>query len=92
MSQLEIVGLRAIEYVTALNTLRKSKYALIERMALYDKGFNGGRRVTRENPLYENLEAFCFYEFREKYKARSEANNAKRRLMRAVLKHESGVA
>lgn len=92
MSQLEIIGLRAIEYTKALSSLRAAKNDLLSRMSLFDKTFNGYARVTRESPMYGQLEVFCFDQFKAKDAARNSANNAKRRLVNAALKYESDVA
>ncbi len=92
MSTLEIVDLRAIEYTKALSVLRASKHGLLSRMALFDRTFNGRVRVTRESPMYEQLEVFCFDQFKVKDAARNSANNAKRRLVNAALKYEAGEA
>lgn len=92
MSQLEIVGLRAIEYTVAMGVLRAAKYDLLDRMALFDKTYNDHARVTRDNPMYEQLEVFCFDQFKAKDIARNAVNNAKKRLVNAALKHSaSGV-
>jgi hypothetical protein len=92
MSQLETVGLRAVEYTKALSALRTAKYALLDRMALFDKTYNDHARVTRDNPMYEQLEVFCFDQFKAKDVARSAVNNAKKRLVNAALKHQREVA
>jgi hypothetical protein len=88
MSQLETVGLRAIEYTKALNFLRSAKYDLLDRMALFDKTHNDHARVTRDNPMYEQLEVFCFDQFKAKGIARNAVNNAKKRLVNAAIKHQ----
>lgn len=92
MSQLEIVGLRAIEYTKAISALRAAKYDLLDRMALFDKTYNDQARVTRENPMYEQLEVFCFDQFKAKDIARNAVNNAKKRLVNAALKHQKEAA
>ena len=92
MSQLEIVGLRAIEYTVAMGVLRAAKYDLLDRMALFDKTYNDHARVTRDNPMYEQLEVFCFDQFKTKDIARNAVNNAKKRLVNAALKHQKEVA
>jgi len=92
MSQLEIVGLRAIEYTKAISALRAAKYDLLDRMALFDKTYNDRARVTRDNPMYEQLEAFCFDQFKAKDIARNAVNNAKKRLVNAAIKHQKEAA
>lgn len=92
MSQLEVVGLRAIEYTVAMSALRAAKHDLLIRMSLFDKTYNDHARVTRNNPLYEQLEVFCFDQFKEKDAARNSANNAKRRLVNAALKYQQEAA
>lgn len=88
MNSLEIVGLRAVEYTKALSALRSAKYDLLDRMALFDKTYNDHARVTRGNPMYEQLEVFCFDQFKAKDAARNAANNSKKRLINAALKHQ----
>lgn len=92
MTSLEIVGQRAVEYTQALTVLRSAKYDLLSRMALFDKTFNDQARVTRNNPMYEQLEVFCFDQFKAKDLARSAVNNAKKRLVNAVLKQQKEAA
>lgn len=92
MNGLEIVGLRAVEYTKALSVLRTAKHDLLSRMALFDTTFNGGERVTREGAMYEQLEIFCFDQFRVKDKARNDANNAKRRLVTAASNYDKEAA
>jgi hypothetical protein len=92
MSTLETVGLRAVEYTKALSALRSAKYDLLARMDLFDKTFNDHARVTRDNPMYEQLEVFCFDQFKAKDVARNAVNNAKKRLVNAVLKHQKEAA
>jgi orotate phosphoribosyltransferase len=80
MSPLEIAGTRAAEYVSAMRALRSAKVALLERMALFDREFNGHERVTRQHPLYEQLELFCYDQYVARDEARREAKNARKRM------------